>query len=291
MPDWMNSAFEIFQLLINAGALIVGAFIWKLYIASLKSSIDSKSAAIENVEKSRDYWKEKALDLERRSPEFMEAVLADRIKTREEEVRRLSEDVDSNKEILRSLEEEKLVLKRDLDRTSGFRRMLQLNGELDSSDIRTSDPDESIEVSLLGLVAVDSGQLMVTDPCYVDTEWLDEQFVDIRKYVDPKTGDTWQFGVDFRTYQDVLPSLGRSVNDLLEAGLLIEVERQVPASFDYSYDGACQATLNKGHGELNFGKGHAGAAVAFETAFGDGMYPVYGERHDGRMTRVYVNVG
>ncbi|PVW02516.1 hypothetical protein DEA06_15330 [Microbacterium sp. Gd 4-13] len=62
--------------------------------------------------------------------------------------------------------------------------------------------------------------------------------------------------------------------------------------FHYSYDVACQATLSGGgHGELAFEKGHAGAGFAFGTAWGDGIYPVYAEENDGRIVRVYVNIG
>ena len=29
----------------------------------------------------------------------------------------------------------------------------------------------------LGAVGVDSGQLLITDPCYIDTEWVKEDFI------------------------------------------------------------------------------------------------------------------
>lgn len=28
----------------------------------------------------------------------------------------------------------------------------------------------------IGVVGVDSGQILITDPCYIDSEWVDEQF-------------------------------------------------------------------------------------------------------------------
>ncbi len=38
-------------------------------------------------------------------------------------------------------------------------------------------------------------------------------------------------------------------------------------------------------------KAHEGAGIAFQTGWGDGMYPAYAEKQDGRIVRVYVNVG
>jgi len=53
---------------------------------------------------------------------------------------------------------------------------------------------------------------------------------------------------------------------------------------EFSYLGACEATLTKGHGELGFGK-----AVAFTTGYGDGVYPVFAEKNEeGRIVRITV---
>lgn len=77
---------------------------------------------------------------------------------------------------------------------------------------------------LLGHVAVDSGQLMICDPCYIDSEWTTED--DKEKF---------------------------------------------------SYSACAKATLSKeGFGELKFKRGHTGAGLAFGTAYGDGLYEVYG---------------
>jgi len=140
--------------------------------------------------------------------------------------------------------------------------MLALEGEYDEEDnidapegINPLPPVEedpkSIEVVYIGEVGVDSGQLLVTDPCYIDQEWKRQQF-----------------------------SIAR------------ETESEDERLYDYSYNGACNATLNgEGHGQLAFEMGHAGAGVAFQTAWGDGAYGIYAEKHDGRIVRVYVNVG
>lgn len=247
------------QLILNAAVVIGSAAIWKLYVDSLRATVSAKDATIETVEKSRDLWKDKAQELEKRSPEVFEKMLAERIQIRDDELARLKADKDSDAITVHNLEVDRGKLEQDLFRTQGFRAMLALESDgyetalvrVESDDgPGAADPPPKIEVELIGEVAVDSGQLMVTDPCYIDAEWKREPF-------------------------DVVG----------------EIERTGDTVFNYSYDGASRATLSGGgHGELAFEKGHTGAGIAFGTAWGDGMYPVYAEKHDDRIVRVYVNV-
>jgi hypothetical protein len=262
MPEWVSEWVPVLQLILNAGALVGGAVIWRLYVDSLKAASEVKDATIQNIGISRDHWREKAEDLEKRSPEVVEKSLSERIKIRDEEITRFKMDREFDKITLRTLEIEKAELEQDLFRTKGFRAMLALEDsheDQDESEDELSEEVEpfveetpkTIEVAYIGGVGVDSGQLMVTDPCYVDSDWRNEPYA-----------------------------------------IVGEVERSEDTLFNYSYDGACRATLTGGgHGELAFELGHAGAGVAFSTAWGDGIYPVYAEKHDGRIVRVYVNVG
>ena len=289
----MHWALNGVQLTVNVAALIGGAAVWRLYIDNLKAALTSKDAEISSVEKHRDFWKDKAQDLEKRSPEFMEKILSERIGTREAEIGRLAEDQEKNEESLRLLEQEKSVLERDLGRTQGFRTMLALEGEDEQDPEFPEDPMfryDTLEVVLLGEVGVDSGQLLITDPCYIDSEWQEEPLEDVRACQDTETGNLVYFGKDFRRFDEVIPSLGETMNALIASGRFVERKQEVPTVFPYSYNGACKATLSKGHGELVYQKGHPGAGVVFGTAFGDGIYPIYGEKHDGRIMRVYVNV-
>jgi hypothetical protein len=96
-------------------------------------------------------------------------------------------------------------------------------------------------MTLIGHIAVDSGQAMVGDPCYLD-EW-----------------EPW--------------------NDSTE-----EFDEHPKHAGKYSYLGACNATLDKGYGELGMASG-----VVFSTGYGDGLYPVYAEiNDDGRVARVVI---
>ena len=258
MLEFINGAVPVLQLLLNTAAVVGGAIVWKLYVDNLKAAGEAKDATIQTVEKSRDFWKDKAEELEKRRPEVVEKSLADRIEIRNDEIMRLKADQDFDKIALRTLEVDKAQLEQDLFRAQGFRAMLALEDGYDDDDEPgdevepyVEEPPKSIEVAYIGEVGVDSGQLMVTDPCYIDQEWQQEEFV-------------------------------------LERG----AERNDETLYGYSYNGASNATLNGGgHGQLAFALGHAGAGVAFQTAWGDGGYPVYAEKHDGRIVRVYINVG
>ena len=98
------------------------------------------------------------------------------------------------------------------------------------------------EMTLIGHFAVDSGQAIIGDPCYLN-EW-----------------EPW--------------------NDKAE-----DFENHVNHDGNYSYLGACNATLGKGYGELGLGK-----AVAFSTGYGDGYYAVYAHMNgDGRVSKVVID--
>lgn len=95
---------------------------------------------------------------------------------------------------------------------------------------------------LIGQFAVDSGQAMVGDPCYID-DW-----------------ETWNG--DAEPFEDHVKHVGK-----------------------YSYLGACNATLDKGYGELGMA-----SAVVFSTGYGDGLYPVYAHiNEDGRVAKVVID--
>jgi hypothetical protein len=142
---------------------------------------------------------------------------------------------------------------------------------------------------LIGYVGVDSGQLLLCDPCYIDSEWEQEDFADIRVYQHIATKDTLTYGKDFANYQEMIEKYGKNMNDLLATGEWVDVERPL-SKHEFSYNACANATLSaKGHGQLNYKIGHAGVGVAFSTAFGDGHYPVYAKySDDGTLKSVEV---
>lgn len=129
---------------------------------------------------------------------------------------------------------------------------------------------------LIGYVGVDSGQLLLCDPCYIDSEWKQENFQDIRIYQHKTTGDKLQYMVDFPNYATVIAKYGLTMNELNETGEWEELDIPVKPKHNFSYNACSQATLSKnGHGQLDYNMGHPGVGVAFRTAWGDGVYPVY----------------
>lgn len=273
------------QLAANVLALFAGAGFWRLYIRSLEQNVATKDSQIE-------FWRDKAGDMEKQSPEAFEKRLSDRIRIREEEIARLEKDQESSAEAAADVKAQKESLSRTLEQARGFQRMLELEqGDLgDVADMEELFEGAELDVRLLGYVAVDSGQLMIADPCYIDSEWQKEPVRDIRRYVDMRTKDILQFGKDFTNFQEVLPVYGKSVNELIAEEMLVELPEDSDSNRNFSYAGACAATNSEGYGELRFRMGYAGAGLAFSTAFGDGMFPVYGEMRGANIVRVYMNV-
>jgi hypothetical protein len=133
-----------------------------------------------------------------------ERVLAERIAIRETEIAKSADDKDHSSQELARVEQEVAVLQRTLEQTRGFRETLAM----DEAPLDPEDPDDQaylqwidenpeavdedrvvkIEVEHLGKVGVDSGQLLITDPCYIDGEWQDQPYRDDRVYKDVQTG-------------------------------------------------------------------------------------------------------
>jgi len=166
----------------------------------------------------------------------------------------------------------------------------------------------------LGEIAVDSGQLIICDPCYINSSWQQDKETEHSDfahevYQHKEDGSYWQFCYDKApvegatrfpgSYMDVIPEYGKTPNELIVEGIFTPVNNDsIPhiVSGKFSYAGACKVTnkANQG-GQLNFPMGHPGVAVAFRTGFGDGVYPVYAEIADipdwggERVIRVWVD--
>ncbi len=274
-----NDIISILQLAANASVLTVGGILYLAYIQSLRSQIDQKEEKSQIIEKNLQFWKDKAGELEKKTPDFIVRSLGDRIKISEEEIGRLLADKELNKTEID--EKNKLVdeMKVELKKAKEGRKSLE-----------EASPEDGYEMEEIGVVSVDSGSLIITDPCYIDSEWLKEEFEDIRLYKDVKTKKIFQYKKDFKKYNNIINGYTKDVNTLIEEGILEEVK--IKTDFSYSYKGSGAATLSEeGYGNLKFKMGHEGAGFAFSTLYGDGEYPVYAEKIDGRVVRVMVDLG
>lgn len=147
-----------------------------------------------------------------------------------------------------------------------------------------------MHIKNIGHVAVDSGQLLLCDPCYIDSEWKEEPFEDIRIYKHKTTGDTLQYRKDFGHYEEIIDKYGKNMNQLISTGQWEKYEAHTVKGHPFSYNACSKATLNEaGYDQLYFSLGHPGVGVAFRTSWGDGYYPVNAVYDDnGQLIKVEV---
>ena len=147
----------------------------------------------------------------------------------------------------------------------------------------------------IGTFGVDSGQVMLVDPCYLSS-FENDDFQDIRVYQrvgvysdDLDVRATLQYRKDFKLFSDIIPEWDRSMNDLITEGLY---ERINPEEIDdsFSYNGACNLTCytDAMGGSLKNERG-AEVAVVASTGYGDGGYDVYATYKEGRVKKLEVN--
>jgi len=172
----------------------------------------------------------------------------------------------------------------------------------------------------LGIVGVDSGQIVVCDPCYIKSEWKDTQYNGNRIYKDKDTGIEYEYPTHFENFEKKFEVAhfkfielnsknkkelgeklttklfkerkGKTINDLVAEGLFEKVKKE--PSKEFSYNGCCEATVEdkNGGGQLVYTMGHEGAGVASRTRHGDGTYNVFAQLDEtGRTKRLIIDFG
>lgn len=144
---------------------------------------------------------------------------------------------------------------------------------------------------IIGEVGVDSGQILVCDPCYIDSEWKREDFSFDRKHkhID---GTILQYRVDFERFDEIIPKYGKSMNQIIEDGEATEMPES-SSRYPFSYNACCKATCrdneNENDGQLYYEIGHPGVGVVTSSGYGDGTYPVIADyTKDGRVKSITV---
>ena len=140
--------------------------------------------------------------------------------------------------------------------------------------VRHDEGDKSLSLDTsnlfrIGVVGVDSGQVMIVDPFYL-SKWKNNSLtfrVGIRK-----GSKKFYRHSDYTHYDEPIDLINKTPNQLLEEGW--ESFREYPNWGEFSYDGISQLTMKDICGQLeNF-------AVGSSSGLGDGGYPVYAEIRD-----------
>ena len=146
----------------------------------------------------------------------------------------------------------------------------------------------------LGIAGVDSGQIMICDPCYINSEWNGEtEFEDIRPYINVKTKEVLSYPKDFPNFGAVIKKYKKDMNTLIEEGVFVKHETD-DVDNSFSYNGCCKQTLEteENGGQLVYKMGHAGAGVVSSTRHGDGSYNVFAVKdEEGNTKQLIVDFG
>jgi hypothetical protein len=139
----------------------------------------------------------------------------------------------------------------------------------------------------IGVVGVDSGQLMVCDPCYIDGLWKHSEYERDQRYKDVKTGRIYSFGKDFSNFEEKMGSYkGQTPNQLIKEKIWKEMPEKPVEGFSYN---AVSHKGNNNYKQINWPYGGPGNAVSFNSGYGDGLYPVYARfNKEGRIAEVKI---
>jgi hypothetical protein len=298
----MDPALNYLQLIANLSALVVVGWIYAAYVKNLRSSVDLKNTELESLRTNLQLWRDKAEALEKKTPEYLEQLLSERIKIREEELTRLKNDKDQHQQEIRERNSELESLKYELQKAKDVGRSIVVyDRETDSERILASS---ELELVKMGEVYVDAACLMICDPGYIRKVWRDydwETYPQVPpRYMDTTDGEIYEVGREIADLETPIMADPRMtnidttvpVNELIRGGRLTRLpEPSTPPPYQMSLQGAFQASMHPHrYGSLTFLTGEEGAGICFATAYGDGTYPVYGEKFKDRIVRVYVEL-
>lgn len=142
----------------------------------------------------------------------------------------------------------------------------------------------------IGEVGVDSGQILICDPCYIDSQWKKENVNFDRTYEITERELFLKFGRDFSSFEEpILCCEGKTMNQMVANGEAHELP-ETPAKHPFSYNACCKKTCGDDEdGQLNYEMGHPGVGVVTRSGYGDGVYPVHAEyTSDGRVKSITV---
>lgn len=286
--------YEIIAAATNLTALAVIGFIYAAYIKNLRAVNQLKETQLKISEQNLKLWKDKALELERRAPEFIEKQLSERIRVREEERARLVEDNTSHEEQIELKNREIRSLRDSIEKATEYRKSITVWDSEEKDFIEVSD--SNLEQRCIGSVCVDSASLMICDPWYLNMP------SEIEELELPKQKHMYQVittGELFCTddENDPFPSelLGLegelTAQEMVVNGLTkkIDYNGAVPAIETSYIAGNLRDPDYKKIRHLSFLNGRLGAGISISLG-ADGVYPVYVEYYKDVIQRIIIEV-
>ncbi|MDH5232664.1 MAG: hypothetical protein OEY38_21610 [Gammaproteobacteria bacterium] len=286
--------YEIVATIANMTALAVVGIIYAAYIKNLRSVNQLKDTQLKVAEQNVKLWKDRVLELERRTPEFIEKQLSERIKIREEEISRLAKDSESHTEQISHKNKEIDALKSRIEKATQYRNSITVWDREESDFVEVSDTD--LDQKHIGSLCVDTASLMICDPWYTkmtDEVEKDECPSQSSMYRVVNTGEFFcvddeedNFAPELLGYDDEL-----TIKDMVSMGALEKVDYNgnIPAIETSYIKGDLRDPEYKRIRHLTFSNGRLGAGIVVSLG-ADGVYQVYVESYKGDMQRIIINV-
>ena len=120
----------------------------------------------------------------------------------------------------------------------------------------------------IGEVGVDSGQILICDPCYIDSQWKNEKLVSKPVEILFPDGKTEKVISCSKRWFELIDKINKGELKIIGDNGFKK------AKSNFSYPACAELTLTKGYGQLNYEMGHPGVGVVSESGYGDGCYPV-----------------
>lgn len=284
---------EVVSLIANLGALTVAGILYFAYINNLRSQVVLKDEQIKIAEKNVTLWRDKALELERQTPEYVEQVLAKRIQIREDEIARLTGDEKDQQIEIERKNVELIQLRQELSAAHEFGRGISVY-DRETSDMKQLSPGDLTLVDL-GEVWVDSATLIICDPWHFSMSRKREiEKYPVYKFLYRETESGEVFYLDDENEEFQLDSIGdvESAKDLVEMGHLerLDIPMQLPADPDtyIKAENLSVGTVGKTKA-CTFYNGSSGAGLSIGLG-SDGMYRVQGESYKGQIRRIFFDL-
>ena len=285
---------ETISLIANLGALTVVGLLYISYIKNIRSILRLRNEQLTSYEKSLKESKERILELERRSPEFVEKQLNERIKIREDEIKRIRQDHSGSVVEVEAKKAEIESLRASLEKAERYRASLSVwdKRKRDFVDVSYTDLDRRN----VGSICIDTASVMICDPWYplIDDKREDEEFEPQRDmYRVIETGE--RFCADSPEYAVDADLLGLeddlSVSQLLALGLIEQEpyhgeQPAIPSSY---IKGNLFERDHRSIHHLTFKNGTFGAGIVVSLR-GDGVYPVSIETYQGEIQRIVIDI-